>query len=85
MNHEIAVAPANSRKADIAALFDRCNAALATGDADTVAKRYPQCRGRTHGLKSGPQNGRQIKRRCLPMRVKFLTRLADISTDASSR
>ena len=38
--HEIAVTPATPREAEIASLFDRWNAALATGDADTVARLY---------------------------------------------
>jgi len=38
--HENAAAPVNSREAEIASLFDRWNAALATGNADTVAKLY---------------------------------------------
>ena len=38
--HEIAAAPTNQREAEIASLFDRWNAALATGDADTVARLY---------------------------------------------
>ncbi|CAB3791293.1 hypothetical protein LMG28614_03278 [Paraburkholderia ultramafica] len=38
--HEIATAPAAPRESEIASLFDRWNAALATGDADTVTKLY---------------------------------------------
>ncbi|MGT2477254.1 SgcJ/EcaC family oxidoreductase [Paraburkholderia terrae] len=38
--HEIAAAPTNKREAEIASLFDRWNAALATGDAISVAKLY---------------------------------------------
>lgn len=38
--HEIAATPAAPRDAEIASLFDRWNSALATGDADTVAKLY---------------------------------------------
>lgn len=37
---EIATAPTNQREAEIASLFDRWNAALATGDASSVAKLY---------------------------------------------
>lgn len=37
---EIATAPTDAREAQIASLFDTWNAALATGDADTVAKLY---------------------------------------------
>ncbi|TDY27128.1 uncharacterized protein (TIGR02246 family) [Paraburkholderia sp. BL6665CI2N2] len=37
---EIAVAPTDQREAEVASLFDRWNAALATGDADSVARLY---------------------------------------------
>lgn len=37
---EIAAAPTNAREAEVAALFDQWNAALATGDADQVTKLY---------------------------------------------
>lgn len=37
---EVAQAPADQREAEIAALFDRWNAALATGDADKVTALY---------------------------------------------
>ncbi|AMO93294.1 hypothetical protein CFter6_0565 [Collimonas fungivorans] len=37
---EVAAAPTNSREAEVAALFDRWNAALATGNADQVTKLY---------------------------------------------
>ncbi|MRW88901.1 SgcJ/EcaC family oxidoreductase [Duganella sp. FT80W] len=37
---EVAHAPADAREAEIAALFDRWNAALATGDAAKVAALY---------------------------------------------
>jgi len=37
---EAAAAPANAREAEIAGLFDRWNAALATGDAEQVTRLY---------------------------------------------
>lgn len=38
--HQIAATPDAPREAEIAMLFDRWNSALATGDADNVAKLY---------------------------------------------
>ncbi|CAL8480779.1 exported protein of unknown function (plasmid) [Caballeronia sp. S22] len=38
--HDIAAAPTDQRNAEIASLFDRWNAALATGNADSVAQLY---------------------------------------------
>ncbi|TDY27129.1 hypothetical protein B0G81_7676 [Paraburkholderia sp. BL6665CI2N2] len=40
VHHEMAAMPTNQREAEIASLFDRCNAALVKGDADSVAKVY---------------------------------------------
>ncbi|OFA03659.1 SgcJ/EcaC family oxidoreductase [Duganella sp. HH101] len=37
---EVAAAPANAREAEIAGLFDRWNAALASGDAEQVTRLY---------------------------------------------
>ena len=38
--HEVAVAPTNAQEAEIASLFDKWNAALATGNSATVTSMY---------------------------------------------